>query len=103
MLIASYRPEIALSGDTILQVRVKAEQAAAIQPKINFTSRGEGRLDLGFGAERKNQGLGELSSGQHSWAALRACGRWTAAGTDGRCRFAELLLGQSMIVMMQCL
>ena len=62
-----------------VQVRVKAEQAAAIQPKIDFTSRGEGRLDLGFGAERKQQGMGELASGLHSWPALRACGEQSAA------------------------
>ena len=56
------------------QVHVRSEKAAPIQPKIDFTSRGEGRLDLGFGAERKQQGLGKMDSGQRSWPALRACG-----------------------------
>ena len=58
-----------------MQVRVRTEKAAPIQPKIDFTSRGEGRLDLGFGAERKQQGLGAMGSEQHSWPALRACGQ----------------------------
>ena len=58
---------------------MRSEKTAPIQPKIDFTSRGEGRLDLGFGAERKQQGLGKMDSGQRSWPALRACGELVPA------------------------
>ncbi|KAK9861889.1 hypothetical protein WJX84_003839 [Apatococcus fuscideae] len=61
--------------DTCLKVvHVKEQKFDAIQPKIEFTSRGVGRLDLGFGAERKQQGLKGIGVGQHTWPALRACG-----------------------------